>query len=119
MNILNKIYSISLSAFLLINYANTALAITFDSGFVDPTQPTGASANSFDVIVHDITNWILGFAAAISVLMLIWGGVLYMTSAGDQTKADTGKKTVSYGIIGLVIVGLSFAIVTMIIDMIT
>jgi len=119
MNVLKYIYSISLSAFLLISYANTALAVTFDSGFADPTTPTGASTNSFDVILHDVTDWILGFATAVSVLMLIWGGLLYMTSAGDQTKADSAKKTISYGIIGLVVVGLAYAIVTMIIDMIT
>ena len=119
MKVLSKKYSITLFVFLLANYANTALAVTFDSGFVDPTPPTGASTSSFDVILHGITNWILGFAAAISVLMIIAGGVMYMTSAGDQTKADSGKKTVTNGIAGLVVVGLAYAIVVMIISMVT
>ncbi|MCR5832343.1 MAG: hypothetical protein K6G36_00130, partial [Candidatus Saccharibacteria bacterium] len=39
----------------------------------------------------------------------------YMTSAGDASKVKKGKDTILYGIIGLVIVGLAFAIVNFVI----
>ncbi|MBW6440666.1 pilin [Patescibacteria group bacterium] len=83
-------------------------------GWNMPPPPVGAPA-SFDNTLIKITNWILGFTSAIAVLALIGGGIVYMTSAGDEGKAETGKKTVSYGVIGLVIAGLAYAIVNVIV----
>ena len=72
----------------------------------------------FEQSIKNTTDWILGFVAMIAVLMLIWGGINYLTSAGDEDKAKTGKKTISYAIIGLVIAGIAYAIVNVIITVI-
>lgn len=72
----------------------------------------------FEQSIKNITDWILGFVGMIAVLMIIWGGVLYLTSAGDEDKAKTGKRTVSYAIIGLVVAGIAYAIVNVIITVI-
>ena len=68
--------------------------------------------------IKNITDWILGFIAMIAVLMLIWGGVNYLTSAGDEDKAKTGKKTIQYAIIGLVVAGIAYAVVNVIITVV-
>ena len=44
------------------------------------------------------------------------GGVGYMTSSGDAGKVKKAKDTILYGVIGLVIVALSFAIVNFVIS---
>ena len=62
-----------------------------------------------------IINAILGVVGLIAVVMVILGGISYMTSAGDSSKVKKGKDTILYGIIGLVIVGLAFAIVNFVI----
>ena len=51
---------------------------------------------------------VLGIAA---VLVIILGGVTYITSSGDASKVTKAKNTILYGIIGLVISILAFAIV--------
>ena len=89
--------------------ANIASAI-----WTSPSKPSGVPTD-FDNAVLNATNWILGFVGMIAVLMLIWGGVNYLTSAGDEEKAKTGKKTVSYAIIGLVVAGIAYAIVDVIV----
>jgi hypothetical protein len=43
--------------------------------------------------------------------MIIYGGVLYVSAAGDEGKIDKGKKIIMYAIVGIVIILLSFAIV--------
>ena len=43
--------------------------------------------------------------------MLIWGGILYTTSAGDSNKVTTAKNTIMYAVIGLVIAIFAYAIV--------
>ena len=72
----------------------------------------------FEQSIKNATDWILGFVGMIAVLMLIWGGINYLTSAGDEDKARTGKKTISYAIIGLVIAGIAYALVNVIITVI-
>ena len=46
----------------------------------------------------------------VAVIMIILGGVSYATSQGDAAKVKRGKDTILYGIIGLIIVLLAFAI---------
>jgi hypothetical protein len=68
-----------------------------------PTDIRGAIMN--------VTNWILGFVSIIATLIVIYGGVLYLTAAGNEEAVEKAKKTMSYGIIGVVICGLAYAIV--------
>ena len=62
----------------------------------------------------NVTNWILGFIAIIATLVIIYGGVLYLTAAGNEDAVATAKKTISYGIIGIVIAGLAYAMVVVV-----
>lgn len=68
-----------------------------------PTDIRGAAMN--------LTNWILGFVTMLATLIVIYGGILYLTSMGNSDQVDKAKKTISSGIIGLVITGLAYAIV--------
>ena len=71
-----------------------------------------------DTLVNNVTNIlntviaVLGLAC---VVVMIIGGVNYMTSAGDTSKVEKGKKTILYGLIGLAICVFSFAIVNFVI----
>ena len=43
--------------------------------------------------------------------MVIYGGVLYVTSAGDTASVDKAKNILLYAVVGIVLILLSFAIV--------
>ena len=45
-------------------------------------------------LVKGIVNGILYFVGILSVIMLIWGGILYTTSSGDSNKVTTAKNTI-------------------------
>ena len=62
-------------------------------------------------LISKITSIILYLVGALSVIMLIYGGFKYATSAGDSKKVTDAKNTILYAIIGLVICLLSYAIV--------
>lgn len=61
--------------------------------------------------VSTIVNVILGVVGFIAVVMIIIGGISYTTSAGDASKVKKAKDTILYGVVGLVIALLAFAIV--------
>ncbi|MFA6992923.1 MAG: pilin, partial [Candidatus Gracilibacteria bacterium] len=62
-----------------------------------------------------VVNYALGFLGLLAVLMVIYGGVLYVTSGGQSEQADKGKKNILYATIGLIIVMGSFALVNTVI----
>ena len=65
--------------------------------------------------IVNILNVVLGLLSIVCVVVIIIGGITYMTSTGDSTKVKKGKDTILYGIIGLVICILAFAIVNFVI----
>ncbi len=65
--------------------------------------------------VSSIISAIIGVLGLVCVVVMIIGGINYMTSAGDTGKVKTAKNTILYGLIGLVICALAFAIVNWVI----
>lgn len=90
---------------------------TASAKWTAPSKPDNVPA-SFDTAIINMTNWILGFVASIAVLAIIWGGVNYLTSAGNESQAENGKNTIKYGIMGLVICGIAYALVVVIVTVI-
>lgn len=92
-------------------------SFTLDSG-VKSAQGEGVSDAASDpqALVKQFVNIFLFAVGALSVIMLIWGGIRYTTSAGDSNKVTAAKNTVLYAIVGLVIAILAYAIVNMVID---
>ena len=91
-------------------------SFTLDSG-AKSAQGTGVDQVSTDPesLVKQFVNIFLFAVGALSVIMLIWGGIRYTTSAGDSNKVQAAKNTVLYAIVGLVVAILAYAIVNMVI----
>ncbi|MEA2020221.1 MAG: hypothetical protein U9M98_00620 [Patescibacteria group bacterium] len=49
-------------------------------------------------------------AGIVVLLMVIWGGIQYMTSGGDKEAAQTAQKRITAALVGLVIVVSAYAI---------
>jgi len=53
--------------------------------------------------VYTVTNWIFFIMTILAVLMIVYGGLTYITAAGDPAKAGKGKVILTYAVIGLAI----------------
>lgn len=62
-----------------------------------------------------ITNVLLFIIGAISVIMLIIGGIRYTVSGGDSAAVKSAKDTILYAIIGIVVAILAYAVVNFVI----
>lgn len=62
-----------------------------------------------------ITNVLLFLVGAISVIMLIIGGLRYVISGGDSTAVQNAKNTILYAIVGIIVALLAYAAVSFII----
>lgn len=94
-----------------------ASALTLQEG-AEAARCDGCPADLFGDtgVFKQVTNTILYIVGIVAVIMLIIGGIRYVTSGGDAKKVTDAKNTVLYAIIGLVIAFLAFAIVNFVIS---
>ncbi len=79
----------------------------------DCAQGNGQATDLFGggSVFEKVTNILLFLVGAISVIMLIIGGIRYVISAGDQAQVTAAKNTILYAIVGIVVAFLAFAAV--------
>ncbi|MBR5389255.1 hypothetical protein IK146_01705 [Candidatus Saccharibacteria bacterium] len=78
-----------------------------------------AEAEPLENTVVRVVNAALYVAGILAVVMVIIGGVRYTTSGGNVNIVTKAKNTILYGIIGLVIAILAYAIVNFVIARVT
>lgn len=70
-----------------------------------------SSARSAADILLSVLNFLLGIVGTLSIIMLVVGGVMFLTAAGSQDRITTGKKIVTYALLGVVVALASLVIV--------
>ena len=76
----------------------------------------GGSNQNLPDIITAIINVMLFIAAALAVIMIIYGGIRYITAHGDEKQVKVAKDTIVYSVAGLIIAILAYALVTFIFD---
>lgn len=72
--------------------------------------------DSLESSVLNLTEWFLGFIVMLSVLVIIWGGINYVSSTGNQDQAKSAKQMIKYAFMGLLIAGIAYAAVKLIVE---
>ena len=70
-------------------------------------------------ILKRIIDGLLEIAGALAVIAIVYSGIMYITSAGEQEKMEKAKKNLIWAIIALVIIALCLLIPTWISDILT
>lgn len=93
----------------LMNMGSIALA----ANPIDPRTwiPEGGTDKPIESIVVTVLNWLLGLGALSAVVVLIVAGIMYITAAGDEAKIGKATKTLTFAIIGLVVVFIAVVLV--------
>lgn len=80
---------------------NSALCAGYTSSKPDSKE------NPLLKLLRNITDILSYLAGALAVIFVMVGGFKYITSAGDPQKAASGRQTLTYALIGLIVVVLS------------
>lgn len=75
--------------------------------------PNKDNANNYDLMV--LFNWVYSMAALVAVGFIVYGAIFYAISEGDPARVNKAVKTITYAVIGLVIVGLAWALTTFVV----
>lgn len=106
----------TLLVFALMVGAITAFSILPDAfaasgAITDADRPGIVPGGGLRGLVLTIINYFLGFLGLLAVIMIIYGGVTYVSSAGKDEAVGNAKKIIMYSIVGIIIILLSFVIV--------
>jgi type IV secretory pathway VirB2 component (pilin) len=107
MKILKKTFA---SLMLLTFYVNSAFA----QGPLLREEPgiEAAARGTLGQNITTIINYFLGILGLIAVAFLIYAGVMMVTAGGNEEQINKAKKIITYAVIGIVIILLSYSIVT-------
>lgn len=62
-------------------------------------------------VITTVIGTMLFIVGLLAVVMLIYGGIRYVTSHGDKAQVTAAKETIMYAVVGLVVAIAAFAVV--------
>lgn len=65
--------------------------------------------------ITNLVNVAVGLAGLVAVVVIVFGGQRYLTSAGDPGRVKQAKDMITYGVIGVIVAGLAWAIVNFVV----
>ena len=91
----------------VVAHAQTATPVSIESV---GTQ-LGLPETDFKQVVIQAIKLVLGLMTLVAIVLVIYGGFVWLTSAGDEGKIESAKGIISAALIGLVVILLSWALV--------
>lgn len=79
------------------------------------TNPLG-EGTTLQLLIGRVISAVLGVVGSIALLMFIYGGFLWLTSAGAEQKITQGKQIITWATIGLAVIFLSYTLVNFVIS---
>mgnify|MGYP001581108587 CR=1 FL=1 len=112
-NRVQTVTSLILAAAFILTASSQAFAQTLDWDVIAPgcIQNNIATLTCIPAVFQNIVFAALAFAGAVAVFFVIYAGIRYITSRGDPKAVEGAKNTLTWAIIGLVVIVLSFLII--------
>jgi hypothetical protein len=93
--------------FLLLLVFNIAFAQSFPNPWPWKTVPE---------FIQAIIDYVFKLSMILAPFFIVVGGFFLMTSGGDSSKVDVGKKTITFSVIGLLIVLIAKSLVDLVVN---
>lgn len=87
------------------------LNFLFAAATTDPLPHVHANQASLTTIL----NIVMGILGGIAVIAIMVGAITYLTAQGEPEKISRGRKTVTYSLVGLVVIVTASAIVNFVV----
>jgi hypothetical protein len=80
------------------------------------SDATQAGTVTVESALKTVVNVLLFVIGAVSVIMIVIGGIKYTTSNGDSSAVTSAKNTILYSVVGLVIALMAYAIINFVLE---
>lgn len=118
----STIYSFLTAA--ILSVISVSQPVSADSSIQDGVEAAHAPGMPTELFgdtgtLTTITNTLLFIVGALSVIMIIFGGLRYVISGGNSSTVTAAKNTILYAIVGLIVAFLAFAAINFVLDAIS
>lgn len=103
-----------LSLFLL----NSSPVLAAEDSSMTLTNPLGPNTTVY-TLAGRIISVVLGLVGTIALVMFIYGGIIWMTSAGSKDKVKKGKDAIVWSVIGMAVIFASYGLTKFLLDNLT
>lgn len=107
--------ALMVGAVTLVSSMPSAYAVTLLTAADNPIGTEG----DLRTIILTILNYFLGFLGLLTVIFIIYAGILYVTAGGNDENVNKAKGIIKNAAIGLIIILLSFALVNFVLGAFT
>jgi len=80
-------------------------------GVVQLSNPLGPGSDTPTELIGTIINAVLGIVGSLALAMFIYGGLIWMTAAGNQERVTKGKNILIWATIGLAVIFSAYVMV--------
>ena len=87
-----------------------------DLGIKQVSSTLGLPTTDIRIVIAKIIKVALGLLGIVALVIMIYGGVVWMTAGGNEDKITTAKKVLINGVIGIAIILSSYAIVSFVMN---
>lgn len=101
----------------------TGVAVAGDNVLCPPNAPRsevcaeqGDPIAGSNGLIYDAVQLVSVVAGIVAVVMIMYSGFLYITAGGDNNKVQEAKKTLTWSVIGLIVVVLARSIILFVIS---
>lgn len=91
-----------------------ALEIEGFGEVVPPTNIPSGGIGEFNNIASTALNLFVLAGVLLTMFFIAWGGVRWITSGGDKNKVESARKTITFSIIGFIVIVFSFILIRVI-----
>jgi len=99
------------SGFFLLATADSAQAVDLWDNMDACRDKGDCTLNDFTKLAVNFSQWLLGVTGSLALLMFIYGGVMFLISAGSSDKVTRAKEIIFGAVMGLVVVFTSYLII--------
>lgn len=86
----------------------------FAQASLDIKQPGTVKITEIGKLISAAVGTVIIIAALLAFLYLILGGIKWITSGGDKAGMEEARNKITHAIVGLIIVGASWAIMSLV-----
>ncbi|MDD3072543.1 MAG: DUF6112 family protein [Candidatus Pacebacteria bacterium] len=87
----------------------------FAAGTYQPLPTSGSVAGILESLMT-LANWLFSFLLVAGVIGIVVSGYLFVSSAGDATKAASARQMVIYSLVGVLVGGLGVILVNWVVN---
>ncbi len=81
---------------------------------VELENPMGKGRTDISKILGDIIKYAMGILCSLTLLVFVYGGFLWLISAGSDERVKKGSQTMLWAVIGIFIIFASYGILTLV-----